>query len=149
MIVTLYTRAGCHLCEAAEATIADVVAGRDDVEVVVVDIDGDPALTERYTVRVPVVVVDGEEIAEYEVAPGALAAALGRAPVPDGPLHRQQPGRFWLRRLLLALGAVALLAAVTAAAVVLAAPDVFDDQCDRTQLVVPEECPGAPGLTTS
>jgi glutaredoxin len=74
--VTVYTRAGCHLCTQAEAVVARV-ARRADVEVV--DIDGDPALVARYTVRVPVVAVDGEEVAEFEVDPTALRAALRRA----------------------------------------------------------------------
>ena len=72
--ITLYTRAGCHLCEAAEAVIR-ATAGPDDV-VSLVDIDADPALTQRYTVRVPVVEVDGVEVAEYEVDPAQLAALL-------------------------------------------------------------------------
>ena len=72
--VTLYTRAGCHLCEAAEATIRAALGAGDDLRLV--DIDADPALTERYTVRVPVVEVDGVEVAEYEVDPAQLAALL-------------------------------------------------------------------------
>lgn len=75
-VVTLYTRAGCHLCETAEALIRDMAAGRAEVRIV--DIDADPDLTERYTVRVPVVAVDGVEIAEYEVSAAVLDAALGR-----------------------------------------------------------------------
>lgn len=74
--VTLYTRAGCHLCEEAEAVLARV-ARRAAVEVV--DIDADPSLTDRYTVRVPVVAVDGEEIAEFQVDPAVLRAALRTA----------------------------------------------------------------------
>ena len=74
--ITLYTRAGCHLCEAAEAVIRDVAGDHADVRLV--DIDADPALTERYTVRVPVVEIDGVEIAEFEVDPRQLAAALTR-----------------------------------------------------------------------
>lgn len=74
--ITLYTRAGCHLCEAAEAVIRDVAGGIADIRLV--DIDADPALTERYTVRVPVVEVDGVEIAEFEVDRRQLVAALTR-----------------------------------------------------------------------
>lgn len=72
--VTLFTRAGCHLCEAAEALIRETVGPM--VQLRLVDIDSDPELTERYTVRVPVVEVDGVEIAEYEVDAAQLAAAL-------------------------------------------------------------------------
>jgi glutaredoxin len=75
--VTLYTRRGCHLCEEAEAVVRRLTRWRADVEVV--DIDADPALTDRYTVRVPVVAVNGDEVAEYEVDPAALRAALRSA----------------------------------------------------------------------
>ena len=75
MKVTLYTRQGCHLCEAAEHVVRTVAA---EHEIHLVDIDADPALTERYTVRVPVLAVDGVEIAEYEVDPAVLVAALRR-----------------------------------------------------------------------
>jgi glutaredoxin len=63
--ITLYTRQGCHLCEQAQAVIDEVAAGRATVEII--DIDTDEQLRDRYTVRVPVVAVDGVEIAEYEV----------------------------------------------------------------------------------
>lgn len=72
--ITVYTRTGCHLCERAEAAVARAARGRADVELV--DIDADPDLRERYTVRVPVVAVDGREVAEFEVDPAALRAAL-------------------------------------------------------------------------
>ena len=73
--LTLYTRAGCHLCEAAEEVIRRLSPGR--AEVSVVDIDQNEALRERYTVRVPVVELDGVEIAEYEVDAAALGVLLG------------------------------------------------------------------------
>ncbi len=75
MKVTLYTRRGCHLCAFAEQVVRTVATGRADIELI--DIDADPAITELYTVRVPVVAVDGVEIAEYELDPAALRAALG------------------------------------------------------------------------
>ena len=74
MTITLYTRQGCHLCEQAEAVIAEVAAGRATVEII--DIDADEALRDRYTVRVPVVAVDGVEIAEYEVSRDLLLDVL-------------------------------------------------------------------------
>jgi glutaredoxin len=74
MTITLYTRQGCHLCEQAQAVIAEVAAGRATVEIV--DIDTDEALRDRYTVRVPVVAVDGVEIAEYEVSRDLLLDVL-------------------------------------------------------------------------
>ncbi|CAN5566390.1 MAG: glutaredoxin family protein [Actinomycetota bacterium] len=89
MIVTLYTRAGCHLCEIALGVIERVAAGRAEVELV--DIDSDPRLLERYTVRVPVVAVDGREIAEYEIDAAQLDAALaGASDSPSGPTSTPQ-----------------------------------------------------------
>lgn len=76
-VVTVYTRQGCHLCEEAEAVVRRVARGH---EVRLVDIDADPAITERYTVRVPVVEVDGVEIAEFQIDPATLKAALHRPP---------------------------------------------------------------------
>lgn len=54
--VILYTRAGCHLCEDAEALLA-----RHGLRPELVDIDADPALRARYNTCVPVVVIDGRE----------------------------------------------------------------------------------------
>lgn len=71
--VTVYTRQGCHLCEEAEAVVRRVARGH---EIRIVDIDTDPAITERYTVRVPVIAVDGVEIAEFQVDAATLRAAL-------------------------------------------------------------------------
>jgi glutaredoxin len=72
--VTVYTRQGCHLCDDAIAVVRNVATGRARIELI--DIDADPDLVERYTVRVPVIAVDGVEIAEYHIAAEQLAAAL-------------------------------------------------------------------------
>ena len=71
--ITVYTRKGCHLCQEAEAVVRRVARGHD---IRIVDVDVHPALTERYTVRVPVIEVDGREIAEFQIDPGILRAAL-------------------------------------------------------------------------
>jgi glutaredoxin len=76
--VTVYTRAGCHLCEEAERVVrAEQADGGFRLELV--DVDRDPELVRRYGVRVPVVAVDGEELFEYQVPPDLLRARLGRA----------------------------------------------------------------------
>jgi glutaredoxin len=72
--VTVYTRQGCHLCDDAITVVRDVATGRARIELI--DIDADPDLVERYTVRVPVIAVDGVEIAEYHIAAEQLEAAL-------------------------------------------------------------------------
>jgi glutaredoxin len=77
--VTLYTRRGCHLCEAAEAVLrAERAADPFDLELV--DVDSDPGLAARYGVRVPVVAVDGAELFDYEVPPDLLRRHLRAAP---------------------------------------------------------------------
>ncbi|WP_370328357.1 glutaredoxin family protein [Euzebya sp.] len=72
--ITVYSRRGCHLCEEAEAVVARVAGDGHVVEVV--DIDTDPALVDAYTVRVPVVAVDGREVAEFVVDETTLRLAL-------------------------------------------------------------------------
>ena len=72
--MTVYVRQGCHLCDEAVAVVERVAAGRARVERV--DIDDDPVLHDRYTIRVPVVAVDGVEVADYQIAPEQLDAVL-------------------------------------------------------------------------
>ena len=75
--VTVYTRAGCHLCEEAERVVRAEQAG-GGFRLELVDVDRDPELVRRYGVRVPVVAVDGEELFEYEVPLDLLRVRLGR-----------------------------------------------------------------------
>ncbi|MGH8886151.1 MAG: glutaredoxin family protein [Egibacteraceae bacterium] len=76
-VVTVYTRKRCGLCRTAEQVVARVSGRSADVELV--DVDTDPALADRYTVRVPVIAIDGVEIAEYQVDPRVLRAQLRAA----------------------------------------------------------------------
>ena len=78
--VTLYTRAGCHLCEEAERVLVAERAATP-FRLVLVDIDRDQDLRRRYGVRVPVVAVDGEELFEYQVPADLLRARLRRSRV--------------------------------------------------------------------
>jgi glutaredoxin len=75
--LTLYTKPGCHLCEAVEAVIARV-AKRRPIQLVVVNILDHPADFERYQFAIPVVSVDGCEIARYRLTVESLDAALDR-----------------------------------------------------------------------
>ena len=58
--VTLYSRPGCHLCEAAREVVARVCADLGE-EFTEVWIDDDPALVERFGEEVPVTFVDGRQ----------------------------------------------------------------------------------------
>ena len=80
--VVVYTRRGCGLCRTAEERVA-VEARRADVELV--DVDADPELQRRYHVRVPVVAVDGVEVAEVQVEPGTVRRAVRAARRRGGP----------------------------------------------------------------
>lgn len=77
MVVTLYSRPGCHLCDEARAV---VLAERDrsDFEFVEVDIESSEPLVRDYGLRIPVVAIDGDEMFEYAIDPGAFAALLRR-----------------------------------------------------------------------
>ena len=74
--VVLYSRAGCHLCDVARATL---LSARDRLgfDLTEVDIEGDDELELEYGIRVPVVEVDGEEAFEITVDPAELARLLG------------------------------------------------------------------------
>jgi glutaredoxin len=75
--VVVYSRAGCHLCAAAEAQVAKICADTGDTWVRV-DIDQDPDLRERFTEQVPVTFVDGAQHDFWRVDPDRLRKALGR-----------------------------------------------------------------------
>jgi glutaredoxin len=73
--VTVYSRTICGLCDRARETI---LAARSDLDFSYqeVFVDGDPDLEGEYGLRVPVVLVDGEEAFEIEVDPAALRRTL-------------------------------------------------------------------------
>ena len=80
--LVLYTRARCGVCRAAEERVRrelrrTVPWRRPSVRLV--DVDADPdgeGLADRYGVRVPVLVLDGVELSELELAPGVVRRAL-------------------------------------------------------------------------
>lgn len=61
----MLSRLGCHLCEAVEEEIRSTKGVAFDL--VVIDIDVDPMLKDKYSVRVPVVTVDGKEVFEAKM----------------------------------------------------------------------------------
>lgn len=75
--VTLYGRAGCHLCEEA---LGFLLAMRDrgvEFELREVDIEGDEDLHRRMLERIPVVEVDGTTACELIFDEGAVMARIG------------------------------------------------------------------------
>jgi hypothetical protein len=75
MIVTLYSRPGCHLCDEAREALARVHA-RAPFTLQEVDITTDDALHMRYLERIPVVAVVGEDVFDYEVDEDALVRLI-------------------------------------------------------------------------
>jgi hypothetical protein len=73
--VTLYTKLGCHLCEGVETTLSQAAQTRR-FQFVRRDIAEDPADFERFKDDIPVVLVEGVEIARHRMTLGQLLAAL-------------------------------------------------------------------------
>ena len=73
--IVLYGKAGCHLCDDAKATLAEVRARRP-FELTEVDVSLDPVLHARYGERIPVVNVDGEDAFELHVSAAELENLL-------------------------------------------------------------------------
>jgi glutaredoxin len=72
----LLTRAGCHLCADAAATLAPIAAEAGLVPVAV-DVDADPDLQAEFGDRVPVVLLDGREHSYFTVDVPRLRRDLG------------------------------------------------------------------------
>jgi glutaredoxin len=75
--VTLYGRPGCHLCDDALAVLERVRADQP-FALRTVNIEDDDALLRAYLERIPVVVLDGEEVYDYHVDERDLRARLAR-----------------------------------------------------------------------
>jgi glutaredoxin len=64
--VTLYTRAGCHLCEEAKAAMAPVLR-EFGAALREVNIENDPVLEGRYGWDIPVIFVGARKAAKHRV----------------------------------------------------------------------------------
>jgi glutaredoxin len=71
--VTLYTRAGCHLCDDAERLLRGY-----GLEPELIDVDADPTLAAAYGDCVPVVEIEGRVRFRGRVNPVLLRRLLGR-----------------------------------------------------------------------
>ena len=74
--LVLFHRSGCHLCEQMLAAL--YVAYGDELEVRLVNVDDDPALKERYGLRVPVLTAEGRELCEARLDEAAVDAYFHR-----------------------------------------------------------------------
>ena len=82
--VTLIGRDGCHLCDVARGVIDHVLAElpeeqADAVTVEEFSIDDDPALSELWWEKIPVVLIDGDLHAHWRLDAARLSTALRHA----------------------------------------------------------------------
>jgi len=80
-LVTVYSRHGCHLCEVAEATLAEL---KDELnfKIEIKYIDGSNELEKLYGHEVPVIHIDGEHHDFYKIDPERFKSSLEK--------HRQR-----------------------------------------------------------
>ena len=73
--ITLYSKPGCHLCGRAKEVIQRCRA-KVEFAVEEVDISQNPELFERYKNDIPVVLLDGQEVARHFVRERKLLESL-------------------------------------------------------------------------
>jgi thiol-disulfide isomerase/thioredoxin len=77
MVLTLYSRPGCHLCDEMKAVVQRVTRAVDvPIAVEEIDISTDPDLETRYGLEIPVLLVDGKKAAKYRIGDGELRRLL-------------------------------------------------------------------------
>lgn len=74
-LFTVYSREGCHLCEAMIDEIR-VLQRTTAFEVEIIDVDGSDELKQRFGLLVPVLTCEGSEICHYFLDPEAVNAYL-------------------------------------------------------------------------
>ena len=75
--VVLYTRHGCGLCETAKRVLL-AERSRTPFDLEEIDVEGNDELELEYGVRLPVALLDGEELFELVVDAEAFARAVSR-----------------------------------------------------------------------
>jgi len=74
-VVTLFTRAGCHLCDDAKRVI-DAARIRAEFDYEERDIDADSELLRLYNEEVPVIAIDGRKAFKYRLDMNELIKRL-------------------------------------------------------------------------
>jgi hypothetical protein len=74
--VTLLTKPGCHLCDAAREIVTAVVTETPGAELVETSILDDPELYDRYVEEIPVVLINGAVHNIWRVDAARLRGAL-------------------------------------------------------------------------
>jgi glutaredoxin len=74
-LITIYSKPDCHLCDRAKEVI-DRCRSKVEFVVEVVDISQNPELFQRYRHDIPVILLDGNEIARHFVRERKLLELL-------------------------------------------------------------------------
>ena len=77
--LTLYTRPGCHLCNTMKAVVQRV-RRQQAFKLTELDVSADPALERRYGRDVPVLLIDGVEVARHRLDETELTRRLRGQP---------------------------------------------------------------------
>jgi len=78
MRITIYSKPDCHLCDRAK-DVVERCRSKADFTVEVIDISQDPELFERYRNDIPVILLDGREIARHFVRERQLLKLLSKS----------------------------------------------------------------------
>ena len=77
IVLTLYSRPDCHLCEELMAEALPLIAGRARFDIV--DISEDPGLSKKYGLLIPVLAHENEELSRYRLDRSRLLEFLDRS----------------------------------------------------------------------
>jgi glutaredoxin len=81
IIVTLYSRPGCHLCEDAKSIIEPLLA-EFGATLREISIDTDARLTEQFGYDIPVIFINDRKAAKHRVNPEQFRRQLSEASNP-------------------------------------------------------------------
>jgi len=98
VVLVLYTRPGCHLCEQALAELVELHREGYEFELHEVDIESDDGLLRAMLERIPVLELNGEKISELTLDQTSVRARLDTVGADDrsgggGALGARQPDR--------------------------------------------------------
>jgi glutaredoxin len=77
--LTMVGKPGCHLCDDAKVAILDVLVEFPEIVFEEVSLEDNPLWVDIYGERIPVVLIDGVEHAQWRVDPESLRQALADA----------------------------------------------------------------------
>ena len=76
IVLTVYSRPECHLCDELIAELEPSIAGRARIDVV--DISEDETLSRRFGLLIPVLMHEGEELSRYRLDRNRLTEFIER-----------------------------------------------------------------------